>query len=42
MMQSGRKRRALRTGAAVRAGRSISEVAAELGLADRLVCNWLG
>ena len=48
MVENGRKRRAfpdafkLEAVAAVRAGRSISEVAAELGLADRLVRSWLG
>ncbi len=48
MVDSGRKRRVfpdafkLEAVAAVRAGRSISEVAAELGLADRLVRSWLG
>ena len=47
-MESGRKRRAfpdafkLEAVAAVGAGRSISEVAAELGLPDRLVRSWLG
>jgi transposase len=48
MVESGRKRRVfpdafkLEAVAAVRAGRSIAEVAAELGLADRLVRSWLG
>ena len=48
MAGSGRKRRVfpdafkLEAVAAVRGGRSVSDVAAELGLADRLVRGWLG
>ena len=48
MAESGRKRRSLPDAfkreavAAVRGGRSVSQVAAELGLPDRLVRSWLG
>ena len=48
MAESGRKRRSFPDAfkreavAAVRGGRSVSQVAAELGLPDRLVRSWLG
>jgi transposase len=47
MMESGKRRRffpdafKLEAVAAVRAGRPVSQVAAELGLPDRLVRSWL-